>query len=395
MRNKKIRIFCMGMAAALFCASISVVDVLAYNKEPSVYAAISVTIPGIGDMEQPNLALSEESTSQLPSIGQMQEAVVEAKKEIVKKAEEAKWFQIPDGTYNYCPSVIAGSGVFYCSNTTPYKIRDHICFSRIQAEADGTIRFYDRSVVLSPTSGSWDSVHVCDPSVVSGNFSYQGTNYRYLIAYLGCNTTDNSKNQIGVAVSNSLSGGWVKVGANPLIPCEADALWGTGQPSVISLDPNGRVVIFYTKGTSAKTCTKAQEWDLSNLDAPQLLGSSVVSDAGMGDFISNADVAYSNGWLMMVCDRHPFGNGVLSVAARSGIYSAAWDGNISSLASLSWQKEGEVSPEKTGYAKNHNCGLAKTLTGALAERTVVYTGASEKGTFLDSLCTYRLRQCGF
>lgn len=308
-------------------------------------------------------------------------------------------FVIPDGTYNYCPSVIqttSGIGMFYCSNVNSYQISDNICYSDFTCQNDGSIVLKNRNIVLEPTSCSWDSVHVCDPSVISGCFSYQGCTYQYLMAYLGCNTTDNQKNQIGLAVSNSLSNGWVKVGQSPIIACNYDDLqsgfqWGVGQPSMLCLD-NGHIVIFYTEGTYDLTCTKAQEWDFSNLDSPILITQSVVANNGTGDFISNADFAMVGDMLYMVCDKHPFGGNVLNIVAdESCIYSCSWKQNVDDLGFISWDKVCTISSDVTGYQKNHNCGLYRTLSGRLADNNVVYTATNEAVDFLSSLYQYRLR----
>lgn len=348
---------------------------------------------------------SEQDFIEFNAVSKTESNVEEKKSDVVSKpvitesSEETSVFTIPDGTYNYCPSVISSNGVtgmFYCSNTKLYKVIDNICYSDFSYGTNGSIVLKNRYTILKPTAGSWDSVHVCDPSVVSGNFSYQGSSYQYLMTYLGCDTTDCQKNQIGIAVSNSLTGGWIKIQANPIIQHHYDSSksgfqWGVGQPSIMNLDGNGRVVIFYTEGTYNKTCTKAQEWDLSNLDAPQLLKSSDVTNVGTGDFISNADFALSGNTLTMICDKHPFGGNLLNcVADASCVYTCTWDGNVESLSSVSWTRMFTVDSHATGFAKNHNCGLFRDLKGNLAKQSVMYTAASEKSDFLNSLCTYRL-----
>ena len=304
-------------------------------------------------------------------------------------------YEVPQGTYNYCPSVILGGelSMFYCSNTEPYTVRDSICYSN--CNEDATLK--NMSVVLSPTPGSWDSVHVCDPSVISGNFLYKGTNYKYLMAYLGCNSTDNQRNQIGFAVSNNLPYGWVKIDSNPIIQCNynenySSFQWGVGQPSLINLDGNGHVVLFYTEGTYNLTSTKVSELDLSNLDNPTILNTVVLSNDGTNDFISNGDFAISGNTLYMICDTHPFGSGMLDcVPSGSAVYSCIWDYSVESLSSVTWVKIADVNNSTSGYGRNHNCGLYRDVYGNLADTKCIYTSGEEKSDFASSLYTYRLR----
>lgn len=307
-----------------------------------------------------------------------------------------EYFSIPDGTYNYCPSVIKDNGsisMFYCSNTTPYKVIDNICYSNAEITSENNILFKNRYTVLTPTAGAWDSVHVCDPSVIAGNFSYHGSTYRYLMAYLGCDTTDCQKNQIGFAVSNSLSEGWIKIDANPVVRHNYDSSqsgfqWGVGQASLVSIDNAGHILLFYTEGTYSSTSTKVMEIDASNLDNIQVLSQSNVSTNGTNDFISNADFALSGNTLYMICDKHPFGGSVLSIVAdASCVYSCEY----TSLDQVTWNKVYTVGSSVTGFTKNHNCGLCRDIYGHLAENSVVYTSASEFSDFSSSLYSYRLK----
>lgn len=308
-------------------------------------------------------------------------------------------FTIPDGTYNYCPSVIDDNGnisMFYCSNIKPYKIIDNICFSETTINNNDVV-MKNRTTVLSPSENDWDSVHVCDPSVISGNFTYQGNTYKYLMAYLGCNTLDNQKNQIGFAISNSLSSGWIKINSNPIIKCnydssKSDFQWGIGQPSLINLDNNGHVLLFYTEGTYNLTSTKVQELNLSYSDNIEFINNITISNKGTNDFISNADFAIKNGMLYMACDKHPFSGNILNnISDSTEIYICSFDGDINTLQNTKWEKEFSINKTNTGYSKNHNSGFYKTLSGNLAENSIIYTSAIEESNFSESLWTYRLK----
>lgn len=306
------------------------------------------------------------------------------------------------GIYNYAASVISSGNtdhVFYCSNRNDYVVTDYICYRSCEIQSDGTYVYSDKKTVLKPTSGAWDSVHVCDPSVIQGSFSYNGSNYSYLMAYLGCNTTNSQENKIGLAVSNSLGGGWTKIAANPIISIpydynHSDAFqWGVGQPSIISVDGAGTVLICYTSGTWNLTSQNASLWNLSDLNNPTCLGTVTVSNSGTNDFISNADFAYSGGTLYLICDKHPFSPGTLSnVSDVSCVYSTNINiADINAFASCTWQPVATIGV----YSKNHNAAFFRDVFGNLASRNVLYTKADQLGTFSDSLWTYRLKKAGF
>ncbi len=112
------------------------------------------------------------------------------------------------GVYNYCPTCISNGhtlDIWYCANENSYSVRDSIMYRSVTI-LDNESTYSDEKVVLRSTPNSWDSYHVCDPSVIEGNFSYNGQSYKYLMAYLGCSSTDNQDNKIGIAVSNSKDG---------------------------------------------------------------------------------------------------------------------------------------------------------------------------------------------
>lgn len=306
-----------------------------------------------------------------------------------------------DGVYNYCPSVLVedSAGLFYCSNSESYVVRDSVYYRELRDA-------YKPKEVLTSTEGSWDSVHVCDPSVISGDWVYNGEHYRYLMAYLGCSSLDNQQNQIGLAVSNSKSSDWIKVGLEPFIGCNYDNSkkdyfqWGVGQPSLINCG-EGIVAVFYTEGTWNLTCTKCALYDLSDLNNIQYFDSATVSNSGLlqldgisQDFLSNGDFALSGSTLYVVCDTHPFGNGVLScVPEVSKIYCTTIDIScfLSSLENCEWELLYEVSEGD----KSHNNGLFRDERGYLFDGYVVTTVGYERSNFPSSLFTYRMKVVEF
>ncbi len=111
--------------------------------------------------------------------------------------------------YNYCPSVMELEDgtryTYYCTNGASGNITDYIAVRKGTPNGDGSYAWGAEQTVLAPTAGTWDARHVCDPSVIAGAFSYNGTDYSYLMAYLGCDT-DFNDNEIGLAVATSPEG---------------------------------------------------------------------------------------------------------------------------------------------------------------------------------------------
>jgi hypothetical protein len=281
----------------------------------------------------------------------------------------------PANIYKYCPTSINGT-VLYCSNeATPGQVKDGI--------------YIGGSRVLTTSSGSWDSVQVCDPTVIQGDFYYQGSNYCYLMAYLGCATYDCTANEVGLAVSNNLWS-WTKVGR--AIGAAHDGFWGVGQPSLISY--NGNIILFYTSGTASCTTTYARQLLSTNLD------SILLSDAARitvpGDFVSNADFAFSGNTLYMTCDTHPFPSGSLNfISGVQSVYSGTWDGTLSGLSSIGWSKVAAIGGETTGHKRNHNGCFVRDGYGGLSSRAIYVSVADEVGNWSANLYTYRFMRVAF
>lgn len=304
-----------------------------------------------------------------------------------------------NGVYNYCPSSFIDDeeGIFYCSNETPYIVQDSIYYTDSE---------HAPVKVLSPTKESWDSVHVCDPTVIAGDWSYNGETYKYLMAYLGCSTTDNQNNQIGLAVSNAKDHGWIKVSNQPFISYtydnrHTDAFqWGVGQPSLLNIG-NGFAAVFYTEGTWNLTSTKCAVYDLSNLNNPVYIDCTTVNNAGLTqiddnspDFMSNADFALSGTTMYVVCDTHPFGLGLLDcIPTVSKIYKTDIDiaNLLGSLKTCMWDEVCRID----NASKNHNCCLSRTPEGLLAETSALYTSANEKSSYAASLWSYSIQKYDF
>lgn len=279
------------------------------------------------------------------------------------------------GVYKYCPTVINGN-VLYCSNeATPGEVKDGICFNGQR--------------VLTTSQSSWDSVQVCDPTIVEGNFSYLGSSYKYLMAYLGCATYDCTANEVGLAVSNDLVK-WKKTGR--VVAAVRDGHWGVGQPSLLNYA--GNIYLFYTSGTATQTTTYVEQLDCTSLENVQSLGRKRITCAY--DFISNADFAYADGMIYMTCDTHPFPAGRLDfISAKQSVYCAPWDGSFNSLEGLPWERVALIGIETTGHERNHNGCFVRDGYGRLAARQVYVSTADDIGDWSSNLYTYRFMAIAF
>ena len=308
------------------------------------------------------------------------------------------------GIYNYCPTTIELDDgtryVYYCTNQTSYEIIDYVGCRKGTPNKDGSYTWGAETVVFSPSTNLWDSMHTCDPSVIKGSFTYNGTTYPYLMAYLGCTSTDNQENKVGLAVASSPEGPFIRVGTTPIVDFTKDTSstvfqWGVGQPSLISRDKAGKVWLFYTRGDLNGTRTVVRECDFSNLNAPVLGNEVKVSTKGLveldgdDDIINNADFAYDSAKnrFYSASDCHP------NPSSEPNYISSHFRVNYfngNDFAKASWKYLDTVGPNETSFARNHNVGLVRDEYGhTLSDGylTVYYTVSVEGST---SLWSYRI-----
>ena len=291
--------------------------------------------------------------------------------------------------------------VYYCTNKDSKRIVDYVGFRKGTVLSNGEIKWGAESRVLSPTSGSWDAMHTCDPSVIKGKFSYNSEEYYYLLAYLGCTSIDNQDNKVGLAVAKSPEGPFIKIGDKPFVDFTMDPSvsvfqWGVGQPSLVSQDKEGKVYLFYTRGDKDGTRTIVENWDLSNLNAPELIKRETLSHKGLvdlnggGDIINNADFAYDpeSGRFYASSDCHPMPSDDPNFISTHFRITSFDPGE--GFSDITWTNEYQIGPDDTGFARNHNTGIVRdeygyTLPGD--EITVFYTRSL---TGPDSLWSYRI-----
>lgn len=332
--------------------------------------------------------------------------------------------------YNYCPSIFIEDDVqyvYYCSNQLEGNVTDYIAL-REGKIVNNKLIYSDIDFVLEhgdPNEGMWDTRHVCDPSVIKGEFLFHGESYNYLMAYLGCIRSDVVWNETGIAVSKTPQGPWIKCDfkqdgvtpINPLVPYTdftTKECWGTGQPSLFSVDGKGRVILFTSVGSDTATFTNVREYDFSNIDDIKLIREErTLTDDGVratatgANFISNADFGYDteNRRVIMAKPRRHFGTDgklpnivadtidvyYIDDTEGTGVGDVLFAGNNTTKI---WKLIGSIDQSVTGFLRNHNTGLITDPYGHLLDTNtlgVAFTRSDEgPDNFNGALSSYRI-----
>lgn len=330
---------------------------------------------------------------------------------------------LEENFYNYCPTALMEGNnvmhIWYCSNKDSGNVTDYVAYRKGVLNDAGKWEFSEKKLVLSPTKGTWDERHTCDPSVVKGSFKMKGENYSYLMAYLGCTTSDGTQNEVGIAVAKKPEGPWVKVDSlNPIANFYTSAdhnakSWGYGQPSLINVDKGGKVFLIYTKGVVSGTYAYVEEWDLSDIDHAKKLRETRMSDAGVvnasgqTDVINNADFAYDPHLQRLYCIKEDFGyptdGGVNWITGSNTLLyiDLGSKGLETVFDEYRWNVGGKVTSAATGFHRSHNMGILTDEYGCLAnpyQIPIIYTRSDaatdypdwNKGGQWPALHTYRL-----
>ena len=330
--------------------------------------------------------------------------------------------------YNYCPTSFVENNVqhiYYCTNESDGNVTDFVGYRTGQI-IDNKLVYSEEELILThgEVGVDWDSRHVCDPSVVKGNFTYNEETYSYLMAYLGCSSSDVTLNETGLAVSKTPAGPWIKVAfekdgvtkLRPIVPVtdftDNQKCWGTGQPSLVSVNEAGEVLLFTSVGIETATFTNLRHYDFSNLNDVKLIDeqrtimtTGVVGTSTGASFINNADFAYDkeNQRVLMVKGRQHYNadgklpnqiESILDVyyiddTERTGVGSVLFAGNNTTKQ---WKLMGSINQDLTGFLRNHNPGFITNEYGHILNTDalpVAFTRADEGGGW-QHLATYRI-----
>ncbi|GHV02463.1 hypothetical protein FACS1894211_13900 [Clostridia bacterium] len=280
-----------------------------------------------------------------------------------------------NNTFNYCPSILQTDEntryIFYCTNVRSGVVQDHVG-ARKGTRVKGRWTWSEQTIALAPTEGKYDGLHVCDPSVIQGQFAYDGTEYKYLMTYTG--NTSHINNKVGLAVSNELLSGWVKV-ENPFVVYSGDPeRWGVGRSTLVSVDKAGVVLLFYSASDS-DTGTEVERWNLRDLNNPVREYSVPLTNRGLTDLngqspdrIYNVDAAYDpvrkRFYAVSECQPNPqdepniMGSHVrVTYIGEPGAAPGDLFADAEGAAAQSWSTQGLIGPNETGFPRNHNGGL--------------------------------------
>lgn len=274
--------------------------------------------------------------------------------------------------YEYAPSVIDDGNVEHiwsCQNARAGIIRDHIFYTK---RIHGIVK-ENRSVLEGGPAGAWDSFHTCDPSVVKSHILYNSAAYDYIMFYLGNDVNASRHNQIGVAFAKQIAGPWTKY-PTPIVASADLQAWGVGQPSAISQDDHGEILLFYTQGDHAGTRAYRRVLHLGDMARPiigdpvQVTTSGLTGVNGAPDILNNFDAAYDprSDRFFIVREQHPnpktrphYIGASLQIASIDA--ASIWKGGGK------WEVEGAITPDLTGFPRNHNGGFKRTFTGTLPD----------------------------
>ena len=160
----------------------------------------------------------------------------------------------------------------------------------------------EASVAIEPSTDGWDRYHIGGSDLTAGRFCYQGTEYGYLMAYHAGPVPTRKRLQIGLALSNDLKT-WTKVGKDAFVAYDYETYGDTDgvcNPSLVNLNGEGNILLFYSYASSRITESRFVESILSDADAPVVSGSISVAHEGLPldglewATVINADFGYDS-----------------------------------------------------------------------------------------------------
>lgn len=288
-----------------------------------------------------------------------------------------------ESRYSYCPTLIKESDgtvhMYFCGTQNMIMV-DNIYHVKINPDGSQT----PAKIILVPGEpGTWDDHHTCDPSVIKGEFLMEGTNYQYAMFFLS-NAYGVYYNEIGVAFSNDPeAGSWVKYphqivkktwsnDGDQMIG--AEKAWGVGQPSAVSMDKKGKILLTYTIGDISGTRISWAEINLSNMNnyspvAPVTMvreGLSNLTYIG-NDVITNADFAIdrANNKIVIVRPVHPNIDNSYPTHIENAVEVASMSLDDFLASKGKWTRMARINQSFSGFARNHNPGIERNEYGEI------------------------------
>lgn len=174
----------------------------------------------------------------------------------------------------------------------------------------------EEKIIIKPSAEGWDK-YIGSASIVKGDFKFEGTDYKYLIAYEGTTKENNNARSIGFAVSNDILGTWKKIGNAPIVEYDAEVYGesyrGFYAPSLINMDKESNIRLFYTWADAYGHFTYFVDIDAKDLGNLTISGYAMVTNHGnlsTGEDVTmmpNADFVYDpvNKDVYMIKDYSP------------------------------------------------------------------------------------------
>ena len=288
--------------------------------------------------------------------------------------------------YNYGPSTIVEGNIqkfWWCGlDQGPSGQTDTIQYRTYNSS---TQQWSTITKVLTPTTGAWDSLFTCDPSVIAGNFKNpeNGLTYQYAMYYTATNTRPGINNSIGLAYSND-GVNWVKYSQPVIRQAQVDGGYGAGQAATYNANGQANIYVFYTD-TSAGAGDRLylrQTNDGINFGAATLISDS--NTAGL-QLSSNSDLAYdyNSKYFYAVRETAPYRSGdreaYQMIIARMPASDLLSGGGT-------WEVLGFANSNLTGFYMNHNPGIWRdnfgNITNALPTIPVYFAaGTNDSNTW--------------
>lgn len=250
--------------------------------------------------------------------------------------------------YDYVPSMIFDGDYqhfWWCGGPAP---TDVIYYRSIHLPTAQWSPFY---VALTPTPGAWDSAYTCDPSVVAGSFSFQGTTYQYAMYYTGTDRLDGMNGGVGVAFSNDKIN-WVKYPFSIARSSPPTSFYGFGEQAVLSANGGSALWLWVLQKLG-----ETQHYHLYySPDGLHLQYQCQITENGVdGNFITEADFVYdyNTGTVYMLTDR-------INDTASIDVYTIPWG----SQCNETWVKFGTINRTVTGQNTNHGGGFLRDRFGS-------------------------------
>ncbi len=298
------------------------------------------------------------------------------------------------GHYNYAPSVIEDQYkiryAFVCQNRDPFKIIDYIYLFKGIPSKNGYV-WQPGTEIMAPSEKGWDHIHICDPDVREFKCTYKGETYSWIMTYLGVDQWFNH-NQIGLALSKSVEGPWVKFDKNPLVEYPDTTTWGVGQSTSIVID-SSTIRLFYHSTLDTEKPFVYRDVKLNDLDNIELGEEKYIS--GMS---ANSYPAFSDHYVFVVSEEW-------NIEEYENIIPT-WVGNYSRLRYIprekdisspleEWTEIAYVGPTESGFPINHNPGILTDSRGYMLNEDELIMYFTTAVTGEDWLWSYDLYSARF